>query len=176
MVSKFYCMFLFLYLGKLSYSEESLLPTPSKLSKYTACNIKEAEDYQSLLTYFTAANNAQTKIFLVGDSIIGQMCRNTNFCRHIVGNGSLDDDNNVYTHIMKPNYSSPNDWGRFNMHQLSAAPNTTVYNLGQYGATMKILNIFEEELFRSFFPTSADVMFILFGAHIHEKEVRVIHA
>jgi len=97
------------------------------------------------------------RIFLLGDSLIGQMCRDTKFCGRA-------DDGTLDMVDLKPNYTSQSNWPYFRMHHLNGFPQIKIFHLGQYGGNV---TTFEKELFWTFKPRSFDILIILFGAHIH---------
>ena len=144
------------------YAFAALKSTNATSLNFTMCNYVEA-DFQYLLTNFTS-NVGNIRIFLVGDSLIGQMCRDTKFCyRNKFGY--------VQTLNINPNSTRHSDWAYFRIYHLSGAPQIEVYHLAQYGG---YIHIFETELFQTFHPTSSDVLFVLFGAHIHQPEVTIM--
>ena len=134
----------------------------SSLLNYSACNYVDA-DFQYLLTNLTSSSG-KVRIFLVGDSLIGQMCQDTKFCdRNKFGT--------LYTLKMNPMHTLQSDWIDFTMHRLSGAPRIEVYYFSQYGG---YIHVFEKELFQTFHPTSSDVLIILFGAHSREPKVMYV--
>ena len=133
--------------------------TSSSSLHYSACNFVAA-NYQYLWTNFTATMG-KMRIFLLGDSLIGQMCRDTKVC-------DRNRDGSVYSKTISPLNSDISNWAYFKMHRLQGAPSIEIYHLGIYGGRVAL---FEKELFHMFHPNSSDVLITLFGAHLHTPEV-----
>ena len=108
------------------------------------------------------------RIFLMGDPMLGDMCRETDFCSRT----KEDDELSAFTVKLKPNFSSPSNWSNFEMHTLNGAPQITVYHLSQ--SKKQYIHIFEKELFWSFRPRVNDILIILFGAHFRGEKVILI--
>ena len=123
---------------------------------YSRCNHLEVD-----FMLYSSSMTKNGRIFLLGDSLIGQMCRDTKFCGKAV-------DGSVYTVNLTPNITSPTTWSYFRMHFLNGAPKVQIYHLGQYGGQ---IYIFEKELFWGFHPKANDILIMLFGAHFHDSQV-----
>lgn len=122
------------------------------------CNYKEVN-----FMLLSASMAGRTKrIFLLGDPMLGEMCRDTNFCNR------TEDNSSAYTVKMQPNFSTPSNWSHFNMHQLNGAPQTAVYHLSQIKSHIFVM---EKELFWGFRPRTADILIILFGAQLRREKV-----
>ena len=126
-----------------------------KGEQLSSCNYAEV-DYM----LYSASMLTTKRIFLVGDPLIGDMCRETAFCSR------TEDGLSTFAIKMKPNFSTPDNWTHFNRHQLNGAPQVSVYHLGQSKLNVPIV---EKELFWNFHPGVADILIVLFGNFRNDK-------
>ena len=137
-------------------AEKTYVSLTDPTVNYSRCNFPEMD-----FMLYSSAMSKKSRIFLLGDSLIGQMCRDTKFCGKM-GDGSL------FTVNLTPNITSPSNWSYFRMHHLNGVRKVKVFHLGQYGGQ---IYIFEKELFWGFHPKANDILIMLFGAHFHEPKV-----
>lgn len=126
---------------------------PKNLS-FIECEKKEA-DFALLVTSMIP----RTRIFLVGDSLIGQLCRDSKFCSR-KSDGTLDMVD------LKPNHTHPSNWSYLRAHKLRGVPEINIYHFGQYGGNVYV---FEKEIYWTYKPREFDLLVVLFGAHFHTK-------
>jgi hypothetical protein len=161
-------MLLLLYFGGLFASISAISnkshvpppPPPENLSNVLECNYKKVD----FMLYSAKMVGRSPRIFLLGDSILGDMCRDTAFC-----NNRTEDESSAFTVKLKPNFSSPSNWSHFEMHNLNGGLQMSVYHLSQ--TNKQYVYIFERELFLSFHPKVKDILILLFGAYFRGEKV-----
>lgn len=125
---------------------------------YQQCKLKKYTQSSISLPYFAAQNSIiKPRIFLVGDSIVGQICREV-LC---VPGAQLD----IQPRIVVPN----NTWYLLREHavKLSQGEISKAYHLAYFRLNV---SIFREEIYQGFRPTPLDIMVILVGTHSNKVE------
>lgn len=136
-----------------------LQPIVVKCQTATSLNYSQCDQKEADFVILTASMSERTRIFLLGDSLIGQMCRDTKFC-------GRNEDTTLDMVDLKPNNTNASDWSYYRLHHLHGVPNIKIYHLGQYGG---FAHSFEKELFWTFKPKVYDILILLFGAHFHTQ-------
>lgn len=105
----------------------------------------------------------ESRIFLLGDSLIGQLCRESGFCKAY--------NNTMFGRVMSAQHTNPALWYKLAEYKLNSVFSNPVYYLSHF--RVENVKLFKDELFKTYKPTEGDILIIQFAAHFQSTEKEV---
>lgn len=128
----------------------------SMVYSFTNCSISKVE-YSLSLDISILPHLPKPRIFLLGDSIIGQICRELMCVPNVMK-------------VMQPKVAVPKaTWYLLREQAIKSSQGelAKAYHLAYFGRNV---SVFSNELYKGYHPSPADIMIILVGAHFHHEE------